>query len=683
MTATLTTLVSFNGEDGSAPNWSPIADSNGDLFGTTYEGGANGDGTVFEIAKTADGYSSTPTTLASFNGEDGSAPQGSLIADSNGDLFGTTDEGGATGDGTVFEIAKTPGGYASTPTTLVSFDQQDEGPEGSLLADANGNLFGTTTGIDPTTGNKTAGTVFEIKKTAAGYASTPTTLVSFNGADGELPLGGLIADSHGNLFGTTGDGGANGDGTVFEIAKTADGYASTSTTLASFNGEDGSAPQAGLIADSNGELFGTTYGGGANDDGTVFEIVKTAAGYASAPTTLFSFNAANGGGPSGLIADANGDLFGTTYGGGANDDGTVFEIVKTAAGYASAPTTLVNFNAANDGGPAGLIADAQGDLFGITSIFPFYQGTVFEITGSGFVPQSSTAPPTTSGAIIWRNASTGGVELWNPNGSGGFTYESLNPVNTSWQIAATGDFTGSGEDGILWRNASTGGVELWNPNGSGGFTYEALSPVNTNWQVAGTGDFNGSGEDSILWRNASTGGVELWNPNGSGGFTYEALSPVNASWQVAGTGDFTGSGDDGILWRNASTGGVELWNSNGSGGFTYEALNPVNTNWQVAGTGDFTGSGDDGILWRNASTGGVELWNPNGLGGFTYEALNPVNTNWQVAATGDFTDSGEASILWRNASTGGVELWSPNGSGGFAYDNLGVVSTSWTVAGHL
>ena len=77
--------------------------------------------------------------------------------------------------------------------------------------------------------------------------------------------------------------------------------------------------------------------------------------------------------------------------------------------------------------------------------------------------KGSTAPPTTSGAIVWRNASTGGVELWNPNGSGGFTYESLNPVNTSWQIAGTGDFTGSGEDGILWRNASTGGVELWNP----------------------------------------------------------------------------------------------------------------------------------------------------------------------------------------------------------------------------
>ena len=311
---------------------------------------------------------------------------------------------------------------------------------------------------------------------------------------------------------------------------------------------------------------------------------------------------------------------------------------------------------------------------------------IYDLTTDSYIYASNSIVATTTGNasdILWRNASTGGVEFWSPNGSGGFTYDNLGAVNTTWQIAGTGDFTGGGEDGILWRNASTGGVELWNPNGSGGFTYESLSPVNTNWQVAGTGDFAGSGDDDILWRNASTGGVELWNSNSSGGFTYQALNPVNTSWQVAGTGDFTGSGDDDILWRNASTGGVELWNSNGSGGFTYEALNPVNTSWQVAGTGDFTGSGEDGILWRNASTGGVELWNPNGAGGFTYEALNPVNTSWQVAATGDFTGSGEASILWRNASTGGVELWSPNGSGGFAYDNLGVVSTSWTVAGHL
>jgi uncharacterized repeat protein (TIGR03803 family) len=127
------------------------------------------------------------------------------------------------------------------------------------------------------------GTVFEIAKTASGYASTPTTLVSFNGNNGANPYAGLIADANGNLFGTTQQGGAYGAGTVFEIAKTARGYASTPTTLVSFNGNNGSSssngldPIGGLIADANGNLFGTTsFGlGGANNDGTVFELTGT------------------------------------------------------------------------------------------------------------------------------------------------------------------------------------------------------------------------------------------------------------------------------------------------------------------------------------------------------------------------------------------------------------------------
>jgi uncharacterized repeat protein (TIGR03803 family) len=104
-------------------------------------------------------------------------------------------------------------------------------------------------------------------------------------------------------------------------------------------------PSAGLIADAAGDLFGTTQGGGANLDGTVFEIAKTGSGYANAPATLASFNGTNGGSPdSGLIADAAGDLFGTTQYGGANLVGNVFEIAKTGGSYATTPTTLFSFN---------------------------------------------------------------------------------------------------------------------------------------------------------------------------------------------------------------------------------------------------------------------------------------------------------------------------------------------------
>ena len=261
--------------------------------------------------------------------------------------------------------------------------------------------------------------------------------------------------------------------------------------------------------------------------------------------------------------------------------------------------------------------------------------TSWQVQGAGDFSQETSQ-------TIFRQAAppAADVELWNSNGSGGFTYQdSAVSRRRLGRLQELEISLGRGQDGVLWRNASTGGVELWNPNGSGGFTYEALNPVNTSWQVAGTGDFTGGGEDGVLWRNASTGGVELWNPNGSGGFTYEALSPVNTNWQVAGTGDFTGDGKDGILWRNASTGGVELWNPNGSGGFNYEALNPVNTSWQVAGTGDFTGGGADSILWRNSSTGAAELWDPNGSGGFTYE-----NLGQQPAPAGRFSNRADLAI---------------------------------------
>jgi uncharacterized repeat protein (TIGR03803 family) len=282
---------------------------------------------VFEIAKTSTGYNSTSTTLASFNGANGQGPLFSgLISDAAGDLFGTTEFGGAYGYGTVFEIAKTSTGYSSTPTTLVSFNGANgSSPWSGLIIDAAGDLFGTTEGH----GAGTAGTVFEIAKTSTGYNSTPITLVSFNGANGANPSGALISDAAGDLFGTTSAGGAIGYGTVFEIPKTSTGYG-TPITLASFNNTNGAQPIGGLISDAAGDLFGTTFHGGAYGDGTVFEIPKTSTGYGTL-TTLLSFNGANGANPQavGLISDAAGDLFGTTEFGGANGYGTVFELTGT------------------------------------------------------------------------------------------------------------------------------------------------------------------------------------------------------------------------------------------------------------------------------------------------------------------------------------------------------------------
>jgi uncharacterized repeat protein (TIGR03803 family) len=284
---TLITLISFDNANGAYPFGSLIVDANGDLFGTTEQGGSSGSGTVFEIKNNgtvaAPNYAATPTTLASFNSANGAYPLGSLIVDANGDLFGTTYQGGLSGYGTVFEI-KNNGtvaapNYAATPTTLASFNNANGAYPlyESLIVDANGDLFGTTY----QGGSTSSGTVFEIKNNgtvaAPNYAATPTTLASFNNANGAYPLGSLKVDANGDLFGTTQQGGAAGGyGTVFEIKNNgtvaAPNYAATPTTLASFNNANGAYPVGSLIVDANGDLLGTTEEGGSTGYGTVFEI---------------------------------------------------------------------------------------------------------------------------------------------------------------------------------------------------------------------------------------------------------------------------------------------------------------------------------------------------------------------------------------------------------------------------
>jgi uncharacterized repeat protein (TIGR03803 family) len=285
-------------------------DTSGNLYGTTSSGSADGDGTVFEVA-----LNGAETVLHSFTGgPDGKGPQAGLVMDNKGKLFGTTVFGGANGDGTVFKVA--PDG---TETVLYSFAGKPDGyaPSGGLIR-RNGNFYGTTA----EGGTEGLGTVFELSP-----QGTEKVLYSFcpnypNCTDGVFPVGSLIADSAGNLFGTTSaDGG--GGGTVFKLAPNG-----TETTLWSFTGgADGSEPQTGLVR-KNGNLYGTTLFGGANGFGTVFKVARD-----GTETVLYSFdsvaNGADGFEPyAGLIEDESGNLYGTTYGGGTDGGGIVFKITK-------------------------------------------------------------------------------------------------------------------------------------------------------------------------------------------------------------------------------------------------------------------------------------------------------------------------------------------------------------------
>ena len=216
----MTVVASFSARGDGTPNAGLAIDANGDIFGTTSAGGEFDEGTAFEIAKGTNGYASAPVTLVTFGAtglSGGENPNGGLVVDGDGNLYGTTQRGGGTNVlGTAFEVANTAIGYASTPTTLVSFSSPGPaGPNSGLIADATGDLFGTTR----SDGQFSGGAVYEIARTATGYSTMPAVLGGPSLLTTGPLTGSLVPDAMGNLFGTTSTGG-NGPGTVFELTGT-------------------------------------------------------------------------------------------------------------------------------------------------------------------------------------------------------------------------------------------------------------------------------------------------------------------------------------------------------------------------------------------------------------------------------------------------------------------------------
>ena len=377
-----------------------IMDSNGNLYGSTPRGGASGGGTVFELVNSSGTY--TEKVLYNFTGNaDGGIPVGTLLMDSAGNLYGTAQSGGPgglfNGYGVVFELVNSSGTYSET--TLHSFAYTDGyGPSGGLVRDAAGNLYGITLGG----GANGSGVVFELVNSSGTY--TEKLLYSFTGgADGSGPLGPLVRDTAGNLFGATSGGGANFDGTVFELVNSSGTY--SETVLYSFTSTDGAGPNGGLLIDAAGNLFGTTGG-----NGTVFELVNSSGTYSKA--VLYSFTGgADGQLPSGgLVRDAAGNLYGTTQRGGASGTGTVFELVKSSGAYTI--KLLHSFfvgcagDANNPNSP--VLMDASGNLYGTTSGggVTGQEGTVFEL--ASFTGQAAT---TTTALTSSQNPATAGDGL--------------------------------------------------------------------------------------------------------------------------------------------------------------------------------------------------------------------------------------------------------------------------------
>jgi uncharacterized repeat protein (TIGR03803 family) len=370
-----------------------VRDSEGNLYGTTAEGGL-GAGVVFKLSLGQDG-AWTETVLYMFAGApDAAGPVGGLVLDPAGNLYGTTTGGGIPNLGTVFKITKT-----GKETVLYSFCSvancaDGEFPNGGLVRDADGNLYGTTAlGGDSAFCGEGCGTVFKVTKTGK-----ETVLYNFcsvaNCADGAFPFGGgasfpsegLVRDAAGNLYGTTPVGGDptcdEGCGTVFKVTKKG-----KETVLHSFCSvakcADGSYPSVGLVQDAAGNLYGTTlYGGKHIHYGTVFKVDTT-----GEETVLYSFPGLASVGevyPSALVRDAAGDLYGVTEFGGTFHSGSVFEVTKSGR-----TRTLYSFKSGTDGdSPEGaLVFDTTGNLYGTTiaggnlnDCDGFGCGVVFELT---------------------------------------------------------------------------------------------------------------------------------------------------------------------------------------------------------------------------------------------------------------------------------------------------------------
>ena len=371
-------LYTFTGgSDGKTPVGSLIFDADGNLYGATFNGGSGGNGVVFELSP-AIGGGWTETVLYSFlGGSDGALPVGGLTFDSAGNLYGTTVIGGSHNLGTVYELSPAASG-GWTENILYSFAGGTDGttPNGNLVFDAAGNLYGTTVGGG---GTALLGTVFELSP-AAGGGWTETVILTGSTLHGGEFDAGLVFDNDGNLYATAPLGGSSDAGSVYRLTHTSTGW--HHGVIYNFLGTtDGASPRAGITFRPPGTLFGVAEGGGTFNFGTAFELTPGTGG-AWNETTLHDFGAF----PKdelcptfALTIGTAGQLYGTNVA-ACSGGGTAFELVKTATGWKE--RILHSFTTGTDAGePEGsVVLDGAGNLYGVgRNGGSFGAGAVFEI----------------------------------------------------------------------------------------------------------------------------------------------------------------------------------------------------------------------------------------------------------------------------------------------------------------
>ena len=383
---TYTVLHNFAGRDGNGPGFALAADHTGNLYGTTELGGSHcgssGCGTVFKLERHGSNW--ILKQLYDFvGGTDGELPESGAVFGTDGNLYGATNGGGQHGAGTIYKL-QPPASVCKKvqcpwqETVLYNFTGLSDGkfPEGDLIFDQAGNLYGTTAEGGGGSCSGGCGVVFDLTPSHGSW--NYSVLYSFTSiSDRALPESGVILDQSGHIYGTTVAGGAHTKGTVFELTKT--GATWTKSVLHDFQGgSDGTFPQAGLVFDPAGKLYGFTQNGGSDNNGTAFELQPAGGGWNY--SEIFSFGQEIAGPIATPTLDGAGNLYGAAFGGGAHAPGGIFKLTFSGGSWNYVP--LHYFTGLDGQYPFGGVRfDAEGNLYGTASGGGASGGgVVFEIT---------------------------------------------------------------------------------------------------------------------------------------------------------------------------------------------------------------------------------------------------------------------------------------------------------------
>ena len=654
--------------DGAMPKAALTLGKDGYLYGTAYSGGTtfSGDvstnGTIFKVKPNGSGFATVYTfsTNDSKDGggrnSDGANPSGALIQGTDGNFYGTAQNGGAHSAGTVFKVTS-----SGRFTTLYSFAVTQINSQGNrvntdganphaTLTDGGDGYFYSTTFQGGANG---AGTVFRIKGDGTGFKTLHVFSAgdaNNHNTDGAILESGLTLGGDGLLYGTAIGGGATGSGTIYRLARDGTGFTVIHTFPAAVSGVNtgGALPAAGLTAGTDGFFYGVTYSGGAHATGTIFKITPDGKTFQS----LYSFSAADanadnkdGAGPLGTLArGVDGSFYGTASVGGANGGGTLFQINSNGSGFA----VLHSFSALDDNGNnaegsdsvAGLTLGTDGSFYGTAS--------GGGLNGTGTLFHLVLSPPARV-RLLWRNTN-GVAALWTVNADGSFASQQYGPY-AGWTARAVSD----GPDGVthlLWTNTN-GTAALWNVPASGAFTVHQYGPFTGYASVSlSTGSDNVS---HLLW-NRSDGQASLWAVNTTtGAYTHGEVGPY-AHWTANAVA--SGKTVTDLLWTNTN-GQMDGYRYAANGTLTTQVFGPY-SGWAAKALS----VGPDDVshpLWDNTS-GETALWSAGFTGGsFTAISYGPYS-GWTARAVATGPDN-VSHLLWNHAPDNQAALWSVTGSG--------------------